>query len=341
MKKIVLVAGARPNFMKIAPLLRAFKSCRTVQPILVHTGQHYDTRMSDTFFADLHIPQPDINLEVGSASHAVQTAEIMKRFELFLLREKSIRMVIVVGDVNSTVACALVAVKMGIPVAHVESGLRSFDRSMPEEINRIVTDHLSDYLFTTCREASVHLLKEGILRKKIYFVGNVMIDTLVSCLDRIKKGTAPYQRPYAVLTVHRPSNVDEKPAFRAILEAMKSLSSRLPVVFPCHPRTLQRIQTFGFQKYLKYLVVQEPLGYIDFMRLMYHASMVFTDSGGIQEETAVLNVPCITLRENTERPITLACGKNVLVGTQTNKIVQAAEKILAHPCVSQKKKKIP
>ncbi len=308
---------------------------------MVHTGQHYDQEMCKLFFDDLEIPRPDIDLEVGSATHAVQTAEIMKRIEPVLLAEKP-DMVVVVGDVNSTIACTLVASKLGIKIAHVEAGLRSYDRRMPEEINRVLTDAISDYLFTTDREANQNLIKEGIAREKIYFVGNVMIDSLLK--NRQKAGLSNIleelalsadksgnKKNYAVVTLHRPSNVDDKVNLERILTVLGEISESIPIIFPVHPRTRQKIHDFGLDKFTHQdtgLRLIDPLGYLDFMRLMFEAHFVLTDSGGIQEETTVLGIPCITMRENTERPITVTEGTNVIVGADAQKIFYESEKIL-------------
>ncbi|HEY4482018.1 MAG TPA: UDP-N-acetylglucosamine 2-epimerase (non-hydrolyzing), partial [Candidatus Brocadiaceae bacterium] len=321
-----------------------------IDHVLVHTGQHYDEFMSRLFFDELGIPKPDIDLEVGSASHAVQTAEIMKRFETVILKEKP-NLILVVGDVNSTIACALVASKLGVKIAHVEAGLRSYDRTMPEEINRVLTDAVSDLLFTTERAAEENLLKEGIPLNKIHFVGNVMIDTLLKnqkkaessdILERLQLKNTMLE-PYGVLTLHRPSNVDEYEQLLSILDALSEVSQRIPIVFPIHPKTRNSINNFGLNHYLKTpssyrissretrksgIIDVQPLGYLDFLHLISNAKIVLTDSGGIQEETTVLGVPCITLRENTERPITISQGTNVLTGINKDKIVNESMKIL-------------
>ncbi len=401
----MLVAGARPNFMKIASIIDAIRerndsienSKLKIQHLLVHTGQHYDDSMSEAFFRDLNLPKPDIYLEVGSGTHAAQTAEIMKRFEPVLLEHQP-DVVIVVGDVNSTVGCALVASKITYPtsgsrkratsnrnrplVAHVEAGLRSFDRTMPEEINRLLTDAVSDFLFTTEESANENLRREGVPKDRVFFVGNTMIDTLLKHKEMAQKSTilnklglstrnqqpATGNRilPYAVLTLHRPSNVDNKETFRNILEALKEVAKDLPVIFPAHPRTLNRIREFGLENYFHFpsqpltlssqskavrpnstklqpqsskgvgslasnlqplacgLHCVEPLGYLDFLCLMSNSKLVLTDSGGMQEETTVLGIPCITLRENTERPVTIAFGTNTLAGIQKDQIISAA-----------------
>ena len=333
--KILNVAGARPNFMKIAPLMKEMKRHPNITPLLVHTGQHYDEKMSQLFFDDLQIPKPDIDLEVGSASHSVQTAKIMMAFEQVLLNERP-DLVLVVGDVNSTIGCALPAVKLHIPVAHVEAGLRSFDRDMPEEINRVLTDAISDYLFITEPSGETNLLREGISKEKIHFVGNVMIDTLMANKAKADQssvlktlGLAP--NSYAVLTLHRPSNVDVRDTFLKILDALEEVQHRLPIIFPIHPRTRKRIDDFGFTsriEKMKMFQLLEPLGYLDFLKLVAESKLVLTDSGGIQEETTILKVPCVTLRENTERPITVEQGSNVIVGTKTARIIEESLKIL-------------
>jgi UDP-N-acetylglucosamine 2-epimerase (non-hydrolysing) len=379
-KKIMTVVGARPNFMKAAPIINAIqvhnnhltsslatsgadRSQIALQSVLVHTGQHYDEAMSDRFFADLKIPKPDVHLGAGPGSHAVQTAEIMKRFEEALLREKP-DLLIVVGDVNSTVACALVAAKVSYNasgsrplIAHVEAGLRSFDRDMPEEINRIVTDHLADLLFVTEESGIKNLRMEGIADHKIHFVGNTMIDSLVAFRDRARlspilnhldlrasdgsSGGENGIARYALLTLHRPSNVDQRESFLNILEGLKELTSLCPVIFPAHPRTQKRIADFGFERFFHHhrethngsraaangvkqqICMINPLGYLDFLCLMEHAAVVITDSGGIQEETTCLGVPCVTVRENTERPVTIEAGTNILAGTSAHGIREA------------------
>jgi len=402
--KIILVAGARPNFMKVAPIYFELKKHKRFQPILVHTGQHYDRDMSDVFFRDLGMPKPDIHLGVGSASHSEQTAKVMIEFEKILMREDP-DLVIVVGDVNSTIACSLATVKyrctrkpdkrdkperLNRPlVAHVEAGLRSYDRTMPEEINRLLTDQISDYLFTTCRDAGKNLMREGIPKNKIFFVGNVMIDTLERMLKRTKKvkkvysvkldqGDSPFNdlrgtvplRPYALVTLHRPSNVDEPKTLRGIMSALQQIARKVPVIFPVHPRTRNTLKNYGFAGYQNNqdisksdscchpessegsqmsgilrisdetlrmtngacrnnIIFTPPLGYLEFMGLMANAALVLTDSGGIQEETTILGVPCLTLRNNTERPITITEGTNKLVGTDPVRIVKESEKVLA------------
>jgi UDP-N-acetylglucosamine 2-epimerase (non-hydrolysing) len=364
--KILSVVGARPNFIKIAAICEAIKELNSlgatgqIHHILVHTGQHYDSNMSDAFFNDLELPRPDLCLGVGSASHSVQTARIMERFENVVLDERP-HLVLVVGDVNSTAACALVAkktwcrgdqgVKDFIPkLAHVEAGLRSFDRTMPEEINRVVTDSISDYLFTTEESANQHLLREGIPENRIFFVGNVMIDTLIRHRSKAQESTILQDlqlvncgevKPYGILTLHRPANVDDKHVLSTMLDAFLDISERMPVIFPAHPRTLKQIQDKDLGDYFVDHFVQRsepcgsrvrirlvpPLGYIDFLRLMSKARVVLTDSGGIQEETTILGVPCITLRDNTERPVTVEHGTNVLVGSTPAKIITEFDRL--------------
>ena len=380
--KVLIVVGARPNFMKAAPIIAAIHEyneqtwanavnpdaeCdQTIRHILVHTGQHYDEFMSGSFFNDLKLPKPSIHLGVGSGSHALQTAEIMKKFEGVLQAEKP-DVVVVVGDVNSTLACALVTAKISFDsagsrptIAHVEAGLRSFDRSMPEEINRILTDHISDLLFVTEESGLQNLRNEGFSADKIHFVGNTMIDSLLAfkdkaessnILDRLKlraKGAMGSEgKPicrYALLTLHRPSNVDNRAAFLNILEGLQELAAYCAIIFPIHPRTRQRVQEFGLQDQLGLsgdqvgahvpspaeglhgFVVTEPLGYLDFLCLMKHAALVVTDSGGIQEETACLGIPCVTVRESTERPVTIQIGTNVLAGTQKQEIMKSVRR---------------
>jgi UDP-N-acetylglucosamine 2-epimerase (non-hydrolysing) len=346
MQKVLNIVGARPNFMKIAPIVREMRRREAeFRPLIVHTGQHYDEAMSDSFFRDLGIPAPDFYLEVGSHSHAVQTARIMMAFEPVVLAEKP-DWVVVVGDVNSTIACALVCAKLGVKVAHVEAGLRSRDRTMPEEINRILTDAISDLLLTTSQDADENLRQEGIAPDKIKFVGNVMIDSLFYNLEQSKSSKARENldlrdKDYAVLTLHRPSNVDEEKTFTGLLDALVSIAEKLPVIFPVHPRTRANIEKFGFAERVANSNIRliEPLGYLDFMNLYSSAKMVLTDSGGLQEETTALGIPCLTLRENTERPITIELGTNQLVGTNAEKIKQAAFAILENS--SKKDTKIP
>jgi UDP-N-acetylglucosamine 2-epimerase (non-hydrolysing) len=346
MIKVLNIVGARPNFMKVAPIIREMKRRDSdFLPLIVHTGQHYDAAMSDSFFSDLGIPTPDFHLEVGSHSHAVQTAKIMTAFEPVVLAEKP-DWVLVVGDVNSTIACALVCSKLGVKVAHVEAGLRSRDRTMPEEINRILTDAISDLLLTTSQDADENLKAEGVAEDKIKFVGNVMIDSVFYNLEkskesRIREDLSLNGKDYAVLTLHRPSNVDDEETFNGLLDALISISEKIPIIFPIHPRTRDRIVEFGFVDAVaaSHIRTIDPLGYLDFMRLYSGAKLVLTDSGGLQEETTALSIPCLTLRENTERPITIELGTNRLVGTDPSKIKQAASEILE--CDSKQDAKIP
>jgi UDP-N-acetylglucosamine 2-epimerase (non-hydrolysing) len=352
--KIVAVAGARPNFIKIAPLMRAMRARPDLRVRLVHTGQHYDERMSRLFFEDLGIPRPDVELEVGSASHAVQTAEVMKRFEAVLQAEAPAA-VLVVGDVNSTLACSLTAVKMGVPVAHVEAGLRSFDRTMPEEINRILTDAISQWLFVSERSGLENLRKEGIPDDRVFFVGNVMIDTLLEHRRRSEQSLVLQElglteRGYAVLTLHRPASVDTPEVLQGLLSAVGRLGRDLPVVFPVHPRTRKVLppalgrqvgnlpagqepasRTLAATTSGSGIRLTDPLGYLDFLKLMAHARLVLTDSGGVQEETTVLGVPCLTLRTSTERPATILEGTNTLVGLDPEQIVAAGRQALDQP----------
>jgi UDP-N-acetylglucosamine 2-epimerase (non-hydrolysing) len=337
MLKVINVVGARPNFMKVAPIVEAMgRRASEFAPVVLHTGQHYDERMSDAFFRDLGLPEPDVHLGVGSGSHAQQTATVMQRFEPVVLEHKP-DWVLVVGDVNSTLACALVCSKLGVRVAHVEAGLRSRDRTMPEEINRLLTDQLSDLLLTPSEDADRNLLAEGIEPGRIRFVGNVMIDSLFKQLERAESSRVREELEvaggdYAVVTLHRPSNVDEPDVLRGILSALTRISERLPVVFPIHPRTRKNLDEFGLlgagERGGRVRLV-EPLGYLDFLRLYSGARLVLTDSGGIQEETTALGIPCLTLRENTERPVTVELGTNRVVGTDPERIVAEAEAALA------------
>jgi UDP-N-acetylglucosamine 2-epimerase (non-hydrolysing) len=323
------VAGARPNFMKIAPVMATFRGHGDVRQYLVHTGQHYDETLSSIFFDELEIPRPDVDLGVGSGSHAEQTARVMLAFE-GVCQELSPDLVLVVGDVNSTLACSLVAAKLGIKIAHVEAGLRSFDWSMPEEINRVLTDRMADLLFTTERSANENLIREGISPERIHFVGNVMIDTLLRHRERAptRETLARFglsERDYALVTLHRPSNVDTPGALAPALEGLARIAEQMPVLFPAHPRTQRRLASFGLQDRLGGTRVIEPLGYLEFLALMSEAAVVLTDSGGIQEETTVLGVPCVTLRPNTERPVTVDEGTNrLVVKLETEAIVAAA-----------------
>jgi UDP-N-acetylglucosamine 2-epimerase (non-hydrolysing) len=330
---ILHVVGARPNFMKAAPVLAALRAHRAEQT-LVHTGQHYDSRLSDDIFRELDLPEPDMNLGVGSASHAEQTAQVMVGMEKCLL-EKRPDIVLVYGDVNSTMAATLAAVKLGIRVGHVEAGLRSGDRSMPEEINRLVTDRLADLLFTPSADGDGHLLAEGVERARIRLVGNVMIDTLVrllpvadgiATLDRLGLTTGRTPRPFVLVTLHRPSNVDDDAMLARLLAALSEIARDVPVVFPMHPRTRARVEAFGTD--YSGLTVTPPLTYLEFLGLQKYARLVVTDSGGIQEETTYLGVPCLTMRENTERPVTLMLGTNELIGRDVTRLKARAREIL-------------
>lgn len=313
---ILHVVGARPNFMKAAPVLRALKQ-KGAQQTLVHTGQHYDVNMSDVFFQELQIPEPDVNLAVGSGSHAQQTAEIMTRFESVVVKRRP-DIVLVYGDVNSTVAAALVCSKLLIPVGHVEAGLRSFDRTMPEEINRVVTDQLSDVLFTPSADGDANLQREGIAAEKVHLVGNVMIDTLVQFLPIARAIKSSVPQGYALVTLHRPANVDDPKMLGKILSALGAVSRDLPVIFPVHPRTRHAIREFGLQA--DGIQILDPMSYLEFLGMQCRATVVITDSGGIQEETTYLGIPCLTVRPNTERPVTTEIGTNILVGDDMNKL---------------------
>lgn len=336
--KVIIVAGARPNFMKVAPLIRAIEKLNSsianednwIRYTLVHTGQHYDIRMSEVFFADLGLPQPDINLEVGSASHAVQTANIMVRFEEVCLEQKP-DWVIVVGDVNSTMACTLVAAKMGIRVGHVEAGLRSFDRTMPEEINRIVTDSLADLLLTPSADADENLLREGVSADRIKMAGNIMIDSLLDSLDKSRKLRSfekfgLERKKYVLVTLHRSGNTDDVGFLERFMEILETMSHDMPIIFPVHPRTRNQLELLGLTGHSANLQLIEPLGYLDFIGLLEQALLVITDSGGVQEETTFLQIPCLTLRANTERPITISQGTNQLC--ELDQLQQKTEKIL-------------
>ena len=349
--KLVLVSGARPNYMKIAPIVWEIRKLnrqgsRGIRFVLVHTGQHYDRQLFEVFFRELDLPAPDYDLAVGSGSHATQTGEVMRRFEPVLEKEKP-DLVLVVGDVNSTLACALTAAKMGIPVAHVEAGLRSFDRSMPEEINRIVTDALADYLFTTEWSANQNLLREGVDPRRIFYVGNVMIDTLHQwrnraaqspILQQLKLQNAGGIQPYGVVTLHRPNNVDIPGTFAGIFSALEHLAQEVPLIFPVHPRTQTALVTIGRQiaECLQVgksptqgdILLIQPLGYLDFLRLFEQSHLMLTDSGGLQEEATVLGVPCVTLRSTTERPVTLELGMNVLAGSDPEQIIRLGKMML-------------
>jgi UDP-N-acetylglucosamine 2-epimerase (non-hydrolysing) len=335
---VVFVAGARPNFMKVAPMLRAMTAAAApFERVLVHTGQHYDAAMSDVFFRELGMPAPDVHLNAGSGSHGAQTARVLASFEEYLLGCSALpRGVVVVGDVNSTMACALAAVKLGVPVAHVEAGLRSFDRAMPEEINRVVTDAICDLLLTSERAGDTNLAREGIPPERVRFVGNVMIDTLVHQLPAARAlgvpaamGLAP--RGYALVTLHRPSNVDEPARLTALVALLERLAAQRAVVFPTHPRTRERLERFGLLERLRghgAIHLRDPLGYRENLGLMADAALVLTDSGGIQEETTALGVPCLTLRSNTERPATVTDGTNTLVGDDLDAASARVQEVL-------------
>lgn len=340
-QKILCVVGARPNFMKIAPVMAALKESDKLTPYLVHTGQHYDAAMKHAFFDQLGIPEPDVDLGVGSGSHAVQTAEIMRSFEIVLDKENP-AMILVVGDVNSTIACALVATKKGFPVVHVEAGLRSYDRQMPEEINRVLTDQISDLLFITEQTAEPNLLREGVDASRIHFVGNVMIDTLRAQMEKKVPAAETFRASgasdafqsgaYGLLTLHRPSNVDEEDVLKRLLTTLAEISKDIPLVFPVHPRTKAKIKDAGLGELLnpQRILTLPPQGYLEMLGLMSEARVVLTDSGGIQEETTALGVPCITLRENTERPITVEQGTNTIVGTDPARIRESFDDVMAN-----------
>lgn len=335
--KLLIIVGARPNFVKIAPLLEQFKKDKKITPVLVHTGQHYDFLMSQAFFEDFKLPKPDYNLGVGSCSQAKQTAKIMLKLETVFLKEKPDK-VIVVGDVNSTLAGALTAAKLDIPLAHIEAGMRSYDKTMPEEINRVLTDHLSDFLFVTSELDKSNLLREGIEEKKIFIVGNIMTDTLLKAKLKMKSE----ERDYAVLTIHRAGNTDKKGNLKEILTAAAEISKKIAVIFPIHPRTQKMIKKFGFVGLIKKcsnFKIIKPLPYLEMINLIKSSKLVMTDSGGLQHETTVLGIPCLTLRDKTEWMITLKQGTNKLTGVSANKIVKEAEKLLNGK--SKLKTKIP
>jgi UDP-N-acetylglucosamine 2-epimerase (non-hydrolysing) len=327
---VLHVVGARPNFMKVAPVMAALSRRGGVRQNLVHTGQHYDVNMSEVFFAQLGLPLPDINLEVGSGSHAEQTANVMRKLEPVIVERKP-DIVLVYGDVNSTLAAALVCAKLLVAVAHVEAGLRSFDRTMPEEINRLLTDQIADLLFTPAADADTNLLREGVAAEKIHFVGNVMIDTLVCLLPRAGGvGLVDAPARFALITLHRPSNVDDPAMLRRIIGALEEISRELPVLFPMHPRTRQRLDEWRIEVSLNgQLRLMEPIGYLEFLALQRRATVVITDSGGIQEECTYLGIPCLTLRENTERPVTVTMGTNVVVGRDMGRLRAEVSRILA------------
>lgn len=326
--RILHVVGARPNFMKVAPVHAALAARSGVHQILVHTGQHYDAFMSDIFFQQLNIPEPDYNLSVGSGSHAQQTAEIMSRLEPVILETKP-DVVFVYGDVNSTVAAALVCSKLLVPIGHVEAGLRSFDRTMPEEVNRILTDRVADYLFTPSRDGDENLIREGVSQEKIHFVGNVMIDTLMRLLPHATPPAGLTEKPYALVTLHRPSNVDDPAQLAGILGALSEIAAQIEIIFPVHPRTRQMMKELAIGELSPNLKFVNPIGYVEFLGLQRMASLVITDSGGIQEETTFLGIPCLTIRENTERPVTVTIGTNMLVGRNMDLLKTEARKIIA------------
>lgn len=334
MKSVAFLAGARPNYMKVFPVWKAAAAARLpVRPVLIHTGQHYDEAMSDVFFRDFEMEKPTHFLGVGSGPHGLQTAKVMIALEELFTKDRP-DLLLVVGDVNSTVAGALVAVKMGIPVAHIEAGLRSFDRTMPEEINRLVTDAISDLLLTSCRDAEPHLLREGVAREKIRFVGNVMIDSLVTLLPKAAASSRPRElglgdSPFILTTLHRPSNVDQPARLRLLLDNLIALTEQMPVVFPVHPRTRKMLEQSAVKLPSRGLILTEPLGYNDFLALETRAALCITDSGGVQEETSYLGVPCLTVRPNTERPVTVTKGTNRLIDPETESLRAAAEAALA------------
>jgi UDP-N-acetylglucosamine 2-epimerase (non-hydrolysing) len=356
--RIMIIVGARPNMMKIAPLLAELRLQKEMDPVLVHTGQHYDYNMSQVFFDQLHLPHPDYNLEVGSGKHYAQTAEIMRKFGELVEHDRP-DMVLVAGDVNSTFACALVAAKERIPIAHVEAGLRSFDRSMPEEINRILTDTLSDLLFTTEESANQNLSNEGVDPGKVFFVGNLMIDSLVKAMERspassLRSELGLHTRVYAVLTLHRPSNVDDEDQLTRTLNAIAQVAQRIPVVFPAHPRTARNIDVARRKTGLRAvrswdggeiqgpgLWMMPPASYLDFLDLIRHAAMVITDSGGVQEETTFLGVPCLTYRDSTERPVTVSMGTNKVVGSDPRRLVDSALELLENRFQGRSSRDLP
>jgi UDP-N-acetylglucosamine 2-epimerase (non-hydrolysing) len=336
--KIIIVVGARPNFVKVAPLIEEIKKYPDIKYLLVHTGQHYDAKMSDSFFRDLSIPKADINLGIRAGSHAEQTAGVMIAFEKVCLDQKP-DLVLVFGDINSTLACALVSAKLYIKVAHIESGMRSFDRKMPEEINRILTDHISDYLFVTEKAAYDNLIKEGVEKKKIFISGNIMIDALISVLEKLKRSKFNLAdklglREYCVVTLHRPGNVDDKAKLKEILDGLDKINNKISIVWPLHPRTKKNMEKFKMESRLKKYHIVEPLGYFDFIALVHRAKFILTDSGGIQAEATFLRIPCLTIRETTEHLITISQGTNMLITSRTD-IEEALEKI------KKRKYKIP
>jgi UDP-N-acetylglucosamine 2-epimerase (non-hydrolysing) len=343
--KIISVVGARPNFVKIAPIISEFKKHEKIEHLLVHTGQHYDKNMSDVFFHQLGIPEPDINLGVGSGTHAEQTGRIMMEFENIIAKEKP-DLVIVVGDVNSTIACSITAKKCGVKVAHIEAGLRSFDWTMPEEINRIVTDRISDMLFVTEKSGIENLRKEGVPEGKIFFVGNVMIDSLYQNLPKIRQSEAIKKfglkpKEFCIATIHRPNNVDTKESLKEVMDIIEKVQEKLKFVLPLHPRTKKNAERFGLLDRLskmKNLILLEPLPYLEFLNLVLNSKFVLTDSGGIQEETTFMQVPCITMRPNTERPVTIDEGTNILIGNDKERLFKEVDNIMLGKI---KKGKIP
>ncbi|HEX2963194.1 MAG TPA: UDP-N-acetylglucosamine 2-epimerase (non-hydrolyzing) [Ignavibacteriales bacterium] len=344
MKKIISVVGARPNFMKVAPLHKALKRYNEqIEHLICHTGQHYDEKMSKVFFDDLELPKPHFYLGIGSGSHAEQTANVMIEFEKILLQEKP-DMVIVVGDVNSTIACSLTASKLGIKVVHVEAGLRSFDRQMPEEINRVLTDSISDYLFVTEKSGLENLSHEGVSEDKVFFTGNVMIDSLVEYLPKADQSDMLNyykleKQNYVLVTLHRPSNVDSKEGLKELISLLNSIASKRKLIFPIHPRTKNNMHRFGLNNTLSSnVILTDPIGYIDFLALTKNAELIITDSGGIQEESTYLGVQCITVRNNTERPVTVEVGTSQLIGTDLEKVEKAALEVL---CGQKKQGNIP
>jgi UDP-N-acetylglucosamine 2-epimerase (non-hydrolysing) len=340
LREIIHVVGARPNFMKAAPVHAALSGSGEASQVLVHTGQHYDDVMSRVFFRELDLPEPDLNLEVGSASHAFQTAEVMTRFEKLLL-ERNPHMVVVYGDVNSTLAAALVCAKLGVPVAHVEAGLRSFDRTMPEEVNRILTDHISDLLFTPSVDGNENLAREGVPSHRVHLAGNVMMDTLLrlfpKALERWDAGLSDRwgEDGYILVTLHRPSNVDDPVRLAALMKAFDELSRETRVVFPIHPRTMSRLRSLSFKPAGKGFQLIEPLGYLDFLALQRHAAVVVTDSGGVQAETTFMGVPCVTARSNTEWPVTTGTGTNTLAGGDPGALKKAVRAALQGPAAQK------
>lgn len=336
-RTIHLIVGARPNFMKIAPLYKALSLTKNYTPMLIHTGQHYDEKMSKLFFEDLGMPEPDAFLQVGSGTHGQQTARIIERYEEFILNGDKPYMVVVAGDVNSTIACAIVAKKLHIPVAHLEAGLRSFDERMPEEVNRVLTDRISDLLFTPSLDGNENLVREGVDPRKIHFVGNIMIDSLIEHQKKAERSSILTElgigcnEPYILATLHRPSNVDEASGLCVLLSAFAEIGKKIKIVFPMHPRTSKNIERLGLihkVAEIPNLVITEPIGYLDFMMLQMKAKLIMTDSGGIQEESTFFGIPCLTLRDNTERPITVIEGSNQLVPLDRESIISYCSKIL-------------